>query len=54
MRLFHIELATPAGLHDPGSVGYRGRPVKPFPKGVDDEGSGRHVVPASPQVDFSQ
>jgi hypothetical protein len=53
MRLLHIELASSAGPHDPNSIGYYGQTVKPFPKGITDEGSGHHVVPASPQVDFS-
>jgi hypothetical protein len=54
MCLFHLELATLAGPHDPGGIGDRGRPVKSLPEGVADEGLGRHVVPTSPRVDFSQ
>jgi hypothetical protein len=54
MRLFRIELSTLAGSYDPGGVSDRGRLVKSLPEGVVDEGSGCHVVAASPRVDFSQ
>jgi hypothetical protein len=54
MRLLHIELASSAGPYDLDSIGYRGRPVKPMLEGVANEGSGHHVVPASPRVDFSE
>jgi hypothetical protein len=54
MLLFRIILATSAGSHNPGGIDDHGRPVKSLPEGVADEGLGRHVVPASPRVDFSQ
>jgi hypothetical protein len=47
MLLVRVELASSVGPHDPNSITYRGWPIKPLPEGVDDEGSGCRVVPAS-------
>jgi hypothetical protein len=52
--LLRVELVASAGPHDLDSISYHSRLVKPLPKGIGDEGSGRRVVLASPRVDLSQ
>jgi hypothetical protein len=53
MRLLCVELATSGRPHDLDSVRYCSLLVEPLHEGIIDEGPGRHVVPASPRVDFS-
>ena len=48
-----IELATLAGPHDVGGVGFRSGPVKTLPKRVTHEGARRIVMTADASVDVS-
>jgi hypothetical protein len=51
--LFGIKLAPLAGAYNLSGIGYRGWLVETLSNGVFDEGLGRSVAPASPQVDFA-
>jgi hypothetical protein len=48
MFLLCVELVSSTVLHKPNGVGNCNWPVKPQPEGISDEGSGSHMVFASP------
>ena len=54
MCLPSVKWAPLVGAYNLSGIGNRSWLVEPFSKGVSNEGLRRRMVPASPQVDFTQ